>query len=273
MATYKQEFKSIAQFYDYICRQPLNHAFRWVQLASSEQSDRRTEFTGTKSFEEAVELTRNGWPEMASRLQGELKAANIKAPVKQVRKQVIGVAGYQPIVPLYLAGVPTNMISSQIVRIKQKVVTVTKLIAYSAGVSADDIIAESVKAMQIVQQLEAQSYRVNLNIAMGARSDGRTIIAKVKIKDAGEKLNISKLAFPMVNPSMLRRLMFRYIEIEPNVTKAFRYGYGSPVGYSDMQKEFDKDIVLPAIWDGKASEIKDPDMLKESCKNCQDWWT
>src|SRR5699024_11437952 len=62
---------------------------------------------------------------------------------------------------------------------------------------------------------------------------------------SNEKLNISKLAFPLVNPSMLRRLFFRFIEVYPNVTNSFVCGYGRPADSDEIRKIFKNEYLLP----------------------------
>lgn len=253
-----QEFNSINEFYKYICDTPFNEAFRWARHLSVE-SDQY--FTKTKSFDEAVDLMKNGWTDVAQKITQKLNVMPDMEVVKQMRT-VIGVAGFQPIVPLYLAGVPTNMVSKQMQPIKQKIVNVTKSVTYSEGVSTDTIIEESIKAMQIVKKLESQGYRVNLNIALGVRKQNREIVCKVRVKSANERLNVSKLAFPMVHPSMLRRLFLRYIEVNPNVTKPFTCGYGYPLSHTELKEAFSHDVVLPAIFRGDIENIKSIEDIK-----------
>lgn len=237
------EYKSIAEFYNYLCKTPFNDAFRW---ASHSSVDGDKEFTHTANFEEAVDLMKNGWDDMAKRLTQTLKVKEQKSAMVNRRKQVNSVAGFHPVVPLYLAGVPTNMVSTKMVPMKQKILNITKSVDYNAGTSTATIIEESVKAMQIVKKFEAMGYRVNLNIAVGSIED-KKMYAKVRIKSADEKLNVSKLAFPMVHPSMLRRLFFRFIEVHPEVTKNFIWGYGRPSTSKQLQKAFPDDIILPAF--------------------------
>ena len=142
-------------------------------------------------------------------------------------------------------GVPNNMVTKKIVLMKQKVITLNKSIDYSAGVSADDIMDESIKAMQIVKKLEAQGYRCNLNIVLGTGAGSKQFIIKVRIKSANEKLNISKMVFPLVHPSTLRRLFFRFIEVYPNITNSFIGGYGRPATSTEMRKIFKGEYLLP----------------------------
>lgn len=204
---------------------------------------------------------KNGWYEMAETLTQKLKVATKHdAPVMKQRN-VLSVSGYQPVVPLYLAGVPTNMINKQMVAVKSKIINVTKLVNYNCGISTKQIEDESIKALQIVKKLEAQGYRCNLYIALGVEED-KQIVCKVKIKNANERLNVSKLAFPMVHPSMLRRLFFRFIEVHPEVTKQFVWGYGRPMKFNDMKQAFPNDIVIPSILTVDVDKIKDLESLK-----------
>ena len=64
---------------------------------------------------------------------------------------------------------------------------------------------------------------------------GDTIIAnKVRIKNANERLNLSKVSFPLVHPSYLRRINIRWIERFEYTTKAYNKCYGSPMKFSDF---------------------------------------
>ena len=138
------------------------------------------------------------------------------------------------------------MINKKMVPIKQKVITLNKSIDYNCCVDADQIIEESVKAMQIVKKLEAQGYRCNLNIVLGSEAGGKQFVMKIRIKSANEKLNVSKLAFPLVHPSMLRRLFFRFIEVYPKVTSNFVVnGYGRPASSSQLRDVFKGEYLIP----------------------------
>ena len=254
------EYDSLNEFYKYICDTPFNESFRWVKHESVAND---YSFTQTRSFEEATDLLKNGWTDMSGKLTQRLNVVKNQVQPTMKPKTINSVAGFQPIVPLYLSGVPTNMVNRKMVPVKQKVITLTKSISYSCGIKTEQIVEESVKAMMIVKKLEAQGYRVNLNVMMGGIERGLKLITKIRIKSAGEKLNISKLAFPLVHPSMLRRLMFRFIEVYPKVTKSFVNGYGSPV-HDDEAYNLFKDsgeYLLPAFIKKDVSTINTIDDL------------
>lgn len=253
------EFDSLQDFYKYICDTPINEAFRWAEHCSVTNG---YGFTKTNNFEEAVDLFKHGWSDMATKLTQKLKLVESKMEPTMKPKPTLSVAGYQAIVPLYLNGVPNNMVNKKMTPVKQKVITINKSIDYAGSVSSDKIIDESIKALQIVKKLEAQGYRCNLNIVLGSSKKGTGFFVKVRIKSANEKLNISKLAFPLVHPSMLRRLFFRFIEVYPNITKDFVSGYGKPASSYELRNIYKGEYLLPDFIKKDVSKITSIDDLE-----------
>lgn len=253
---FMQEYGSIEEFYKYLCDTPFNDAFRWSEHHSVRTDSYTARWAKTESFEQATEMLKNGWDDMAKQLKNTMNSKKLEAEMIKQYRNVLSVAGYQPVVSLYLAGVPQNMVAKQMVPVKQKVVNITKSLNYSGSVNSDKIVEESIKVMQLVKRIEQQGMKCNIYIALGTTAGSRKVICKVKIKGAAERLNVSKLAFPLVHPSMLRRLMFRYIEVCPDVTKAYVRGYGYPVDVDDMKQMMPKDVVLPAIWNVDVNDVK-----------------
>lgn len=246
-------FNNYSEFVNYILNTPYNNVFEYHRKSSTEGT---YTFTGTESFEEALNLLKTGWTSVAKEIEKKLKAKIRSISHERTRKSYYDVVGGQASVPRYLQGIPTNMVNQKIVAKKQKVINVYKNVTYAAFVKTETIKEESVKALEIVRAIEATGSRVNLFIIMGAKSP-QGISFSIKIKSANERLNISKVAFPMVHPSMLRRLYFRMIEVFPGITDSdFRNGYGLPAG--DELKELIPEgaIFLPnIIGDKKPEEI------------------
>lgn len=241
------EFINMEEFYKYLCKMPFNNSFRWAKHLSV---DGKYSFTKTYNFDEAVELMKNGWTDMAKTLTNKIKVETKATPLMK-SKTTYGVAGYQAIVPLYLNGVPTNMASKKNVPTKQKVVIITKCIQYSWTTTTDEIIEESIKVFKIIKKLEAQGYRCILNVAKMIYKNGKAYQFKIRVKNATEKMNVSKLAFPMVHPSMPRRLLFRMLEVHPNVPSDFVGNYGTPItDFDSIMKVFAPEkgeYILPSI--------------------------
>ena len=223
-----REFNSISEFEQYIADTPLNSVFRWEKLGSSDTST--PSWYATKSYEEAMEKLHNGDKKLAEKLTGVLHIEK-HAMNELVQKPSYSVAGYQASVPRYLQGLPTNMINKKMVVQKQRVITITKNIGYLGNYSASQIIDEAVRAVQLINTIEAKGIRCNLYVSSiaeaGIGSNRKAVGFRVKIKSAGERTHISKLAFPLANPSMLRRFSFRYREVAPETTPAFKGGYGA----------------------------------------------
>ena len=251
---YVREFSSLNDFETYITNTPLNDTFRWTKLASVSGSE---EFTGTHSYEQAVEMFKNGWQSKAEELTKKLKVIQNQVIDAQVQKVIFDVVGFQASVPRYLQGIPTNMVNKKLVPIKQKIVTINKDISYNCGVTTEQIVEASIQTLQLVKRIEAQGIRVNLNLIWGVKASGSNEIVKVRLKSANERVNISKLAFPLVHPSMLRRLCFRYLEVAPTITHGYLYGYGSPLDGSQLKTYCKDEYVLPRLFNGDLSKLGD----------------
>ena len=251
---YVREFSSLNDFETYITNTPLNDTFRWAKLASVSGSE---EFTGTHSYEQAVEMFKNGWESKAEELTKKLKVIQNQVIDAQVQKVLFDVVGFQASVPRYLQGIPTNMVNKKLVPIKQKIVTINKDISYNCGVTTEQIVEASIQTLQLVKRIEAQGIRVNLNLIWGVKASGSNEIVKVRLKSANERVNISKLAFPLVHPSMLRRLCFRYLEVAPTITHGYLYGYGAPLDGSQLKTYCKDEYVLPRLFNGDLSKLGD----------------
>lgn len=255
------EFGSLEEFYRYCIDTPFNEVFKDASHSSVNGNE---SFTGTKSFDEAVELMHNGWTDMAGKLTQKLKAAEAKQQPQMKPRPVRSPAGYQAIVPAYLNGDPNNMVGSKRMPVKQKVITLCKCIDYSGGTTTETIINESVKAMQVIKRVESLGFRVNLDVVVGASegSGGYTFVARIRVKSAGERLNVSKLAFPLVHPSMLRRISFRFTEVWPETPSSMVWGYGSVPGNHRLRKVLgDGEYLLPPFINIDVNNIKSLDDL------------
>lgn len=210
-------------------------------------SDDKTKksFTKTNSYEEAEDLLLHGWDSMAEKLTNKLGKVTCKNNGYK-NKTVYGVQGYQACVPRYLQGVPDNMVSNKRIVTKQKVINIVKDFGYSGATSASVIEKESIKVLKAVNELELKGYRVNLSIVFVSEYRGEYIGVVVKIKNAGQKMNVKQLAFPLVHSSMFRRIMFGLIE-RLEETKDFGIGYGICTTYEETKHLFEGQYFIPRI--------------------------
>lgn len=252
---YKFEFQSMGEFIKYLRDNdsvPKKHSDEYEQVYTNS----RRAWYCSRNLDDAIEICEKGWAEKAKRLTTKIKTYTTTSDFTKYQKRFVDQAGFQPIVPLYLAGMPNNMMNSKFDQKKQKIITITKSVGYRGEVSSRQIEEESLKTLSIVQMLESKGYRINLNICNTWRaSNNNTITLKVNIKKANEKLNISKVAFPLTHPSMLRRLIFRFREIIPENegVGGSMYDKHSNMAAIDPKKE----IFIPSFMDMSIDEIKD----------------
>ena len=208
------KFDSVEQFSNWLQSTPQTAKGKEFN-SSNEINSWATEFTGTQSFEEAQNLLKCG---------DKVNADKIAATIRKIKAQGKGNAtrnslynspcGFMPIVPKVLAGEPQNMLA-----IKKQTYKSTKVIniAYNVAVdctrTAEDLIETAAKVANVIASLEKNGYRVNLyafSCGIGKRNTAFSLL--VKIKDSGKYLDTLRLAYPLVNPSFLRRHIFAYWE-------------------------------------------------------------
>lgn len=214
-------------------------------------------FTMTNSFNEARQLLKQGWTEGSTKLNKTLKLANATIQTKEVKRAIYDVVGFQASVPRYLQGIPTSMVNTKTVKKNAKIINLYKSICYSQNVSAQQIIDDSVKFLQIVQAIEKKGIRVNVYAIFHAEKQREQIFVTMKIKAANERLNISKMSFPLMHPSFLRRFIFRVMECETRIKANWSNGYGRPVNNNETVRLLEgKGYYIPVlISDDKAVSI------------------
>lgn len=238
------EFTSLQDVAQYIKNTPDVSLFNLRKIKSSHKDSE--DWSGTSNFEEALDLLKTGWTDKSKELEEKLNKKLNKEPTQVMRqKSVYDVVGGNASVPRYLQGVPTNMIRQVRTPVKQKVVTVNYSIAFSSGVSAAEITNRAVDCLSYVKHLEDTGVRVNLNVIWVVNEYTDYVGFIVPIKKSTERFSISKAAFCLCHPSMLRRIGFALMEKEKNLLdmkygNKFPYGYGHPVN-----KKVDLSKILP----------------------------
>jgi hypothetical protein len=239
-----KDFGSIHEFTDFLDKAPLNEVFANGSLSSRSTGDSR--WAGTNTYEEAEKLFREGYLAVASRLAKAVPVSTTSAPARR-SKPTFSVVGGHASVPRYIQGIPTNMIHREPVVVKNKIIVINRDISFSANTSATAIEEEGIKALAIVKALENKGFRVKLNIFFAGSVKNETIAFRTTIKKPEERLSLSKVAFPLVHPSILRRFGLAFVERFPDLKETgFRYGYGMPDGAKLKEAiSDDKEIFLP----------------------------
>lgn len=225
---YITEYSSLSEFIADINSLPNNQYFSNRELSSQKKESENGDWYKTVDYQQATYMMAHGWDSAAEKMAEKVKMTTSIQAVARSSKPSYNVVGSQASVPRYLQGIPTNMVSRKTIYAKQKVVTITKGISYSGWWTAEAILRECIKALQIVQSMENGGQRVRLNVMLASSRDDKHSICKVCIKQPDERLNISKMSFALAHPSMLRRFFFKWIEVDPFITFDLGSSYGVP---------------------------------------------
>lgn len=271
--TFVTKFPSMTSFLDYIDNNDtVDGVLSIIQgYASSgelhsHKSDYRTqEWTMTNNYSAAIKLAKEGWKEGAVEVKSKLDVL-IPRFTKEATRSKLDVSGANVSVPAYLNGNPRQMWNRKKVMKKAKVLDVNKVIDIPWFNSPEKLIEWNTNALAVVYALEKAGYACNINIVAGHAHSETQEIVYIRVKNANERLNIMKLAFPMCHPSMLRRLVFRYNEVTdtnqysiPGKLDSF-YGHAvnDEVYEAMLQMDENKEIYIPSVFpEYKIQEVLD----------------
>lgn len=197
-------------------------------------------FTSTRNYDEACHLAMYGdmynakKVEMAiKRLQGGQTGHEERAHAC-VKRDVVGSS---PCVPAAVMGHPNAMYRRHVVRTIRPVVNVYYNTSVSCTVNADDIIEFGAKLVTALKTVERSGVRVNVYVGAFLKDNDERVATFVRVKDSDHDLDALRMAYPIVNPSLLRRHIFRFIETSPKLTQTrWKYGYGRVVEGSSEQE-------------------------------------
>ena len=230
-------------------------------------------FTGTSSYDEAFELMRYGDEKMLEEFKKLKSKINInKLLGNAIRRQKYEnrIYGCVPNVPAYLLGYPLNMINPEIGRISHKVINIFLNIGVPARVSPDDIIKNGVIYLSIIDLLEKAGYRCNLYAGDTSIGGGEREYMYVRIKTDREPLNIKKIVFVLANPSMLRRIFFKWLEVNDSDYDMTDDSYGAVDTkeniIKNMKKVYKEDFIVWKYNDDTTFEAKQIKEIIEGLK-------
>ena len=245
-------FSNLEGFRRYLDNAKFNELFKDENDRSSRTG--RAYFTGTADYDTADGLLRDGDTENAKKLTAAsgagLKSANGDG---QRARRVSAVCGGAANVPAVLMGLPKSMImQKKFVYKDSKVLNLVYSVSIGANIDADEINRVSVNLVNAIMGIEKSGYRVNLYVCVCAerkytRRGSEYCNMFVRIKDSGQYMDVKKMAYPLVNPSMLRRHYFRFVETAENIKdSSWVHTYGTPIKDVLKIQEFAKNAGINA---------------------------
>lgn len=239
-------FDDAEDFREAVSKRPLNKVFEARKDTLGSQ-DKNKEFAGTSSFEEAEMLFVEGDAKTCEKItncdvSGYVPGNDMKITLER------DTAGFIPCVPAYLAGQPRSMMRARRMPVRARLARVALNVACHSGIKQEDMLKAGVVFANVVAGLEKENIRVEVYCGDIGRWKHQKEGFLVKVKGAGEPLNVLRMAYPLCNPSFLRRHGFAWLERAPlDIEEGFIDGYGKCC-------DFDADI-LPGFKFLRLSEI------------------
>lgn len=196
-----------------------------------------TNWTGTKSFEDAANLALHGWSEGLAQIEkitaqiDHVIGSKIERP-----SAVYDIVGSCVDVGRFITGEPDCMMSFQPdeVTAHGKIVRVVLNFAASCSVSPEVLMGRGAAICALLQGLQSAGMSVELELAMAVDDySDEKYIQSITAKRSTDVLELDRVAFICAHPSMLRRMSFAVSEKEPmKVREQFGFiegsGYGRP---------------------------------------------
>lgn len=160
-------------------------------------------YTGTDSMAQALDIARNGWLDGL----GMMKQMFTQPPIGKNR--IRSVSGGSVSVGRMLAGMPDHMYKRK-KQPKHKIITIFVETCMWEGISAGQAMLRVTIIAAMIDRLEAEGYSCNLVATYCARQrdNSRGVQTIVRIKEAGESLNLADVSFAFGHPSYGRRLVY-----------------------------------------------------------------
>lgn len=221
-------------------------------------------------YKDTLRLLETGYQPTVESLRGVFNA-KVNGEGKRFKFQN-GVAGFAPVVPLALMGVPNSMLDMKMRPIKAKVVDVYMDMTCSCGVSSDDIMEASRKILSAVIELERQGYRFNLYSCSGYFDSNTGDVVAVKVKSAEQPLDLKRVSFPMAHTAFFRVLGFDWYSKFPIGKYRFGYGHAAHFEFGNdtqevYQKLFGKKSIVFFSTQKLVNEENDINSIKEALEN------
>lgn len=235
-----EEFNDIEDLLETLASRPNNEIMR--DEHSSEKED--SSFSKTSSYKEATDLLRNGYTEILGDVKSAVRKNNkfIYQYQERQRKVKNMPIGFIPNVPNALQNKPDSMINILQKPKKRKTINIIYAMSGSCGESADVFVKAGAALVSALNLIEISGIQTRLSVSFMAsesnygffsfghetrEEDKQLIFPILRVKNYGERFNLTKICFPMAHPSMFRRIGFKYLETCPQLTDSnFANGYG-----------------------------------------------
>lgn len=249
--TFRKDFNSWNEFVDH-CENGNTDMAQNERQSRTMPPDDLYDFAQVRSFKETLDLARNGWPEGLKKAK-ELSSSlfdHISSKIERVDVKH-DIEGHSIDIARFVDGEPEAWLKFENViqesESGHKLIRITFNFSVSGAVSKETIIRKGAAIVALIELLEYAGHRVELTLAMGTAESwsgryGNPIVQLyTKIKDFDQNVDMSKLAYVLCHPSVLRSLYFSFAETMPDVYRRLTGvhrggGYGSPADIPESER-------------------------------------
>ncbi len=251
----KREFKSFGEF---VARA---QQIEWAHGRASRRPDTSYSWDLNADFPKAVDLATNGWAEGAEDARRCLKLVEEKfPPVTHQQTFRYNNSGSYADVDRYLHGEPENMVEFVADPLETRPLTILVNGGMTAAVSAADARQRGAAIAALIDILEGRGYRCDVTLVQYCSGRHGEFEIRVKVKEAGQPLDLDRLVFAVAHPACHRRLGWGVKENEsPAVCQAFGFNDGgySSSGNIPYAEQKAVDLYLPIIDWSNSSNFHD----------------
>lgn len=234
---YKEEFSSIFELMNTLKERPNN---KFMRDEHSSQTTGNSSWSGTNTYEEAESLLIYGYNDPVKNIKRNLiKNKKLVSKMYNLIPKPIAtnqVVGFVPNVPNALMGLPKSMISVEKINRNKKTISIIYATGGAVGIEPKTLESAGIALVSAINLIELAGIQTRLSIGFIPSVKGRQIIfPTVNIKNFNERFSLQKICFPMVHPSMSRRIGFKYLETCPSMEEDFSCGYGRPASLEQIK--------------------------------------
>lgn len=241
-----EEFRNFDQLLSILNSRPNNQ----YMVNDHESRTNSKDFSGTANWEEACQMLATGYLDVIRKLKKNIAQQN-KLNSKFVEeidrpRPYIGVQGYCPCVPNAIRNIPQSMINIDRKPMKRKTLHILYSFGGSCMETTDWFINAGTALLSAVDIIEKGGIqtKIDLNFFPSFEGDEMTF-PTICIKNYGERYSVQKISFPLVHPSIFRRIGFKWLETSPDISRRF-YNYGRSPQYDKLEEALD--IQDPATY-------------------------
>jgi len=182
----------------------------------------------------AAALAREGWPDGVRRIS-DMSGRITESVSRRTEAHSMDLyeEGGEVDVAAYLDGQRACMWTWAEQENRRPVVRVSVNIAAASKVKPESYIVAGAAICSLIDALEANGRRVELDLHCTIKAHPMTLTTSVRLKEAGQQLDMGTIAYGVAHPSMLRRTLFGVWEHAPGAWRdAFGFYAGRGYGWA-----------------------------------------